>query len=498
MSTRLSSYLVVVFAAVLLGGCTAGHQIRKLPDPPGSLDQAAYYALPRTVVTVAFPVEKTFVKEGTGTTKVGGQDVSCLSRLGEPISFEDKIPPWVDGKPKKLREALGFEKDPDPSKTNYAVKGDVTVATLAEPDPEQIFRVELDSSWAKKRALTLEFGPLGVLKSGTSSVQDRRVDLAVAFAKSALQLGTSFRMLDTSESRNPSFNLQAYREKKEPIELLCGSVEGRCQQTACRIFRARIGLDRLPFRVTEEGLKADQATWLTSRFEADIDKLMPVFVRPKKVTGEIVCALRPKAPTQKNAPVELLKLDPAAGFSAATGTECLIPVEFEGAGSGTATVFQAEITVPNQYSQALQTANLDDAHDPAKDQGFYYRIPAVAEIDILEGSKRIATSQKVVAQLGLVAALPRQSTYQTKYVAKLDPATGALVSLTSDSEAIDPSLITGTSEAINSALEARAEAKEKEAAAKDELALLERERKLLEERDKIRELEKKLAAEEGN
>lgn len=250
--------------------------------------------------------------------------------------------------------------------------------------------------------------------------------------------------------------------------------------------------------MAEQGVEADQARWLTSRFEADIDKLMPVFVRPKKVKGEIVCALRPKAPTQTNAPVELLKLDPAAGFSAATGTECLIPVEFEGTGSGTSTVFQAAITVPDQYSKALQDAKLDEAHDSEKDQGFYYRIPAVAEIDILEGSKRIATTQKIVAQLGLVAALPRQSTYQTKYVAKLDPATGALVSLTSDSEAIDPSLITGTSEAISSALEARAEAKEKEAAARDELALLERQRKLLEERDKIRELEKKLAAEEGN
>ncbi len=492
MNARFSSYLVIVFTAILFGGCTAGHQIRKLPDPPGSLDQAAYYALPRTVVAVTFPVEATSVKEGTGTTEVKGQDVSCFSQLGEHISFKDKIPPWVDGKPKTLLEALGFAKKPDSSKANYSVKDGVTVATLAEPDPEQIFRVELDSSWAKKRALTLEFGPLGVLQSGTSSVQDRRVDLAVAFAKSALQLSSSAGLFSFRAS-NVSLHTSNLGSGS-PEELLCGEVKGKCQQTACEIYRARIGLARLPYRVTEQGLEADQATWLTLRFEADIDKLMPVFVRPKKVTGEIVCALRPKAPTQTNAPIELLKLDPAAGFSAATGTECLIPVEFEGTGSGPVTVFQAEVKVPNQYSQALKAARLDKAHDPTKDQGFYYRIPAVAEIDILKGSKRIATSQEVVAQLGLVAALPRQSTYQTKYVAKLDPATGALVSLTSDSEAIDPSLITGTSEAISSALEARAEAKEKEAAANDELALLERQRKLLEERDKIRELEKKLAA----
>ena len=490
MNTRHPAILAVALTAVILGGCTAGHQIRKLPDPLVPVDQAAFYALPRTVITVAFPVEKTFTLEGTGKTQVGGAPASCRSQLGDDISFWEKIPPWVDGRPKTMLAAIGLTKAPDPTKKAFKVKGSVKVGALAEPDPNQIFRVELGSSWAKKRELTLGFGPLGVLESGTSSVQDRRVDLAVAFAKSVIPL-LDFVRQENFGKVGIGINSEEFG-RKGPKELLCGDVQGKCQQAACEIFRARAGLARLPYRVAEENLDADQAKWLSVRFDADIEKLMPVFVRPKKVTGEIVCALRPEEPTKLNAPVEMLKLDPAAGFSAAAGTECLIPADFEGIGSGPVTVFQAEIRVPDQFSEAMRKAKLDKAHDQDEDQGFYYRIPAVAEIDVLKDDKRITTSQQVVAQLGLVAALPRQSTYQTKYVVKLDPATGALLSLTSNSEAIDPALITGTSDAIKGALDARAEAKEKEAAAKDELALLERQRKLLEERDKIRELEKKL------
>jgi hypothetical protein len=101
----------------------------------------------------------------------------------------------------------------------------------------------------------------------------------------------------------------------------------------------------------------------------------------------------------------------------------------------------------------------------------------------------------VIAQLGLVAALPAQSTYQTKYVVTLDPATGALKTLTADSEAIDPAAITGLGDSVAGFLEKREAADAAEKAAKDELTLLEREAKILDAKKKIRDLTKDLGGE---
>lgn len=146
----------------------------------------------------------------------------------------------------------------------------------------------------------------------------------------------------------------------------------------------------------------------------------------------------------------------------------------------------------DQYADRLRQGGVHAAHDASEEQGFYYRIPAVAQVRVERMTEVIAERDLVVAQLGFVAALPKQRTYQTQYKITLDPETGALKTLESSSDSVDPGLITGTGDAVAAALSRRAEAEKAEAAAQDELALLERERKILDETKKIRDLKKEL------
>lgn len=468
--------------------CTVGHQIKKVPLEKGtSLDQAAYYALPRTVVTASFPVKQSFAVEGKGQS--GSPAVSCFNQLETRVTFKDKIANWARFEPEILKDAIGLTAIPPLGENKYSLTGDPTIGTLAEPDPDQVFRVELSTNWSQKRELNLQFGPLGTLQAGTSFVQDRRVDLAAAFAKTVINIlsadlapkrafGASLTLIDSSTSAG------------RPSEFQCDEVEDNCQRAACEIFSGRAGLERLPRLVAADIIDADSAAWLTKRLEDDIEARLPLFVIFRERIGNVVCAVRPRDKTEE---IKLLEMSEKEGFRAASSeSECLIPPGFEPkALSGI--VYTMRLKVPEQLATRLQESGLDRAHQVTEDQGFYYRIPATASISIEKDCTKVAEGSAVVAQLGLVAALPRQRTYQTKYQIKLDPQTGALIDLTSNSEAVDPALITGTGDAIAGYLKKENELDEKEAAAKDELAQLERQRKILEEQYKIQDLQKKLA-----
>lgn len=452
---------------LLVTGCTVGHQVTLVKKGEKVQGQAAYYALPRTVVIVDFPVQMKVHKAGTGTDFHGA---TCESKLDDEIVLGNEE--------HTLRSAIGLRLDhPKPGTTSYAVTGSPVIKSLAEPDPAAIYRVDLTSSWSKKQMVDLTFGPLGVLEAGTSSVQDKRVDLAVATVKAVVDITTAFKI--APEGAPP---------ETKPDAVNCLKRTDPCHKAACEIYKARMALATLPDEVGFSGLDGEQAEWLEKRHERTIEQNTPLFVRTVTNTTTISCAVRPMPGDPSDIPI--LKFDKLKGFSAGGDrADCKIPAEFEGDGCD---LYLMTVTVPgDQYSETLRTAHVDN-HDTSAPQGFYYRIPTVASIEIRKGKERVTEQDLVVAQLGLVAALPAQRTYQTKYVVALDPATGALTKLTADSEAVDSAAITGVGDAVSGYLEKREEEDAAEKAAKDELALLERERKILEEKDKIRGFKEKL------
>ena len=485
MLRRLQVALIVPLI-VLLAGCTVGHRITRLASGvqvnPG--DQAAYYALPRTVITVSFPVTKAEVKEGTG--KYNGK--ACFDELGDAADFDLPDDPMTH-KPPALWQAIGLDELPTTTSQAYKVNGTPTISSLSEPDPEQVFRVDLSSSWAIKRELNLTYGPTGVLQSGTSFVQDRRVDLSVGLLKAVVGTATSLRSLVAVVQPQPMS-----QGGTQPFD--CATLEDPCQRAACETYQARQKLSELSQTVIDEKLSGKQAEWLEKRYRDDIDKRVSLFVRQSTEKANVVCAVRPatwKSGSGKQG-FEVLQLDKTMGFHPGKDADCLIPYGFLWTSGQSSSVAYALQVVPasGQYEEYLAGAGVPQAHDDTKPQGFYYRVPAIAAVSVEKGPEVLVESDILVAQLGFVAALPGQRTYQTKYMVTLDPATGALQTLDSNTAAISPDLITSSGTAIADALDKRAEAKKDEAAAKDELALLQRERMILEEKQKIRNLQKDL------
>jgi len=496
---RTMRWMMVSLLAVSLVGCTVGHRIKRLPTKVERGDQAAYYALPRTVIQVSFPVSKTQAQKGRGESSEG---MSCYDELGNEAKFPlaNGAAEFADitsnGQPIHLWQAIGLENSQPSLDETFKVTSAPapTISSFPEPDPDQIFRVDLDSSWAKKRQITLMYGPLGVLESGTSFVQDRRVDLSVAFLKAAAAVVQKL-----------SFAATVSDTRKHGEELDCREATDPCQRAACEVYDARRRLYELPETVLSRGLDEKQAEWLAKRYQDDIDRGVAVFLKVTTEKANLVCAIRPetgdvarpsKDGEDKDSPsLEVLRFKKSKGFWSGKRAKCLIPSGFahEECSSSWEDHYDLNISVvPRQFSGTLAAAGVSEAHDPTKEQGFYYRVPAVASVKLTKDKDVLTETQLVVAQLGFVAALPRQRTYQSDYQVTLDPATGALKTLSANSDSIDPALITSSGEAIAGALEARAEARKEEAAAKDELAILERERKILEETKKIKDLREEL------
>jgi hypothetical protein len=85
--------------------------------------------------------------------------------------------------------------------------------------------------------------------------------------------------------------------------------------------------------------------------------------------------------------------------------------------------FEIDKTLINKYTKMSESENPD-----AGDSGFYYRMPAIATVKIINNLNTIATTRLPIAQFGVVAPLPEdivQGGYQVKY----HPATGAIQSV---------------------------------------------------------------------
>lgn len=131
--------LAVLVGCLPLAGCTVGHSITAIDVVAPAAEHHAYYALPRTVVVVRFPVEKKVLEKGSGKPSA---TETCYDKLKDPATF-------LDGT--KLQQAIGLRDVPAVGNASFAVTGPPTIELLAEADPSQIFRVDLSSSWGRKR-----------------------------------------------------------------------------------------------------------------------------------------------------------------------------------------------------------------------------------------------------------------------------------------------------------------------------------------------------------
>lgn len=82
------------------------------------------------------------------------------------------------------------------------------------------------------------------------------------------------------------------------------------------------------------------------------------------------------------------------------------------------------------------------ARDRNRPNGYYFRIPATTSVTVALGGDLLKSSVIPIGQLGALAFLPRNlGSQKLKVVVKLDPVSGALREVKTESTAFDPSLV---------------------------------------------------------
>jgi hypothetical protein len=183
--------------------------------------------------------------------------------------------------------------------------------------------------------------------------------------------------------------------------------------------------------------------------------------------------------------------------------DCQVPEEIRAtACSGKCDSYSLRVTASDS-SLASQVAASQRVSSGSA--GFFYRVPAPAVVEVLAGNETKSRLDGLVAQHGVVAALPGPDDLRgalQKVEMSLYASTGALQKFGSSVAGPDAAAITTAAGGVEKILDAEAARRKAAAAAAaaaaaetDELALLERERKLLEERKKIEDLRKALGIE---
>lgn len=437
---------------LLLVGCASSFDVHRVPENCGDCktkfdSQALFYALPATTITVDAAVEKSEVEDGQC------QEFLTKDFLG--VDPEEFFP--------------GGVKKPSTKVTT------VGVGSRAEPDPKNVYAIQLSRRWYQKITSSFALSELGLLTSADLKAENQAVDFVVTTIKTVAGLAVKTGL---TAGGDPADANRPLKEKK------CKQLQREIDKL--RELRRQIIFGEL---TTTPPLDGPTITTMLDKIAQTEATLASKFVGAATMTaGTVHCELTPRTSNDNSDLFEIAKdgiAMPAAG--------CRVPSDLKSKlAYGDKKV---SVRISTNLDEQFAGVAKDAVPDPQSPSGLVYRIPAISDVVVFVGDAVKAVDRRPVAQLGILAALPRTadvSTFQSNVKAALYPGTGAIQTLDFSGTPQGTSAITGLAEAATTVIDARAAATkaaaEAAAAASDELARLERMRKILEERKKITDL----------
>jgi len=398
-----------------------------------------FYALPRTVVSVSVPVERTDSSPGV---------YHCYA----PVFFPGQAAVT------KAKAAFGI--------------GTPVISTRGEPDPDQVYMVHTSSHLFEKKTISLELTPDGILKGSVGQSDDQSFEVAMEVLKTAAALSKM-----AAFGGPPPPPLSALSLTPEEIQALAGLDEVQRKayrkltnadkgcgniQAAREKYNAITELlaQRHQVLIGRQAGEWSKATLDTVLAELDgqIAKLMKRWFLGNQSTSiwQAEYTLRPTDPNAA-APIELFGFNEAGGLCPSKDPLAnvqwpAIPPDFadgrDGACSDLTPTLVLSLPVSPGKAPAKVIAETVDAGKSGR--SFYFRYPGVASAELKlmtwkkQDGKRIADTVEYhhradvsIAQYGAVVSLPASSGGRsTKYAVKLDTATGALLSGEMNGEAL--------------------------------------------------------------
>lgn len=482
-SLRRYSALVAVAGACLtlaLTSCAPRHKVYRLTAPAGSggykmLEPtcgllrrpcergAVLYSLPRTVVGVTVPITRTEATLKRCTLRaIAENDLSLLKLL-------------------KSLDVLTDVEFPDSTAESFLVVksnlGDVTVETFGEPDPAQLFAVNVGPRFVNRVDTTLELTPTGLLAKGSAAIENIGLKLSLKTVELGFQLaaaaaGAAVSSLPTAVPSDEAELAHCWRRAQLAKRL-------NDERGKARELLQALTADGKP--TAEVHLRIDA---LTVQRDALIDDS---FQSVKILKGALYCEHRP---VEGGDELLIASLNQSSVVAPIAGADCQCspnvcgkPVQKDQVKNRDDNLSLRVEPLPSAISASLK---VEPSSNP---NGMYFRIPAPARL-VVSGPKINLSRKVVVAQFGTTTALPSRtgSLFGGTATLDLDSTSGAVLKLSTLAAAPDTEGLEAIGAATVGLLAARvssdAAEKRKEEMKKDPATSLEMEKRLLElERD---------------
>jgi Domain of unknown function (DUF4831) len=443
---------IALLLVLLAAGCTRSFQVYDAKQLKTGRDYL-FYALPRNVVVVDVPVRRIDQKKDAPCK----DDSANLQLLGlDP-------PPRTD--------------------TKKFVALAPTVATRSEPDPDQIYAIDLRFRPFANTSGAFEMSDNGVLTTETVSQEDKSLDTVLSVVKLGVAAATG---LPTNLGAKSS-TAAAVGAGGQPVP------PSFCSQVASDIREIRAQRTKvLANSIAREGATKEYTDYVLGQLDTMEGALIANFSGETQArVATVHCEIRP----EKSDAFDLFR------FSADDGVlepkHCFVPPLLRGSTSGgpSKTYVVRVATDGAQFADAVRPL-LRVSNDP---RGFFYRIPAAAVVTVeLDQTPQVQEFTRI-AQLGTTATLPTVGGAFVRKAAMTPTlnAAGGLQKLTLNGEPAGPdaanSLIGIAGSLHDAQLQKQADAAKTAAAASDELAQLTRQRQILEEKKKIQDIQAALA-----
>jgi hypothetical protein len=501
--------LYVFAISILMTSCAATIKVThlpKVPPAPTKVNNGIYYALPLTVVKAEVPVERNWK---------------------EPAPFKEYALIFFPELAKREFKAGGthsWKSDVvEKSEMTYSVK-DPLLSTFGEPDPDQIYFVEIQDNKRLDQAITLTWTDRGAVTGAKASVDNTTGDMIMSGISLAAGIAsrTAFGTLTSAPDKKRVCAVSPQAGDTDVIDALIdksGEVDPALTGNYCglpaelrkpiiqNVQKDKGAALKSAIAVYDEQLKdlvaakmsvikgthsvADLSASLRE-LGVSITALRDKYFRgiEEKVTWTGVFEVRPNLAAAGKLSVangSLLRLHKNNGVHAigvlAAGSKPM-PAEWQLSNGGEAASGE-EIAI--DFSQFTtdrngQLAGIVDKYsgNNSGERSFFYRIPATSVTKLMQGTKTLLEAQQTIGQLGALRSLPASNSSRgIAYDLAFIETTGALRSLGLTTKALmQKGYIDSASTSANSLLDARQKAN-------DEVPKLEREFKLLDFQAKI-------------